>query len=163
MTPIYTCTRCGDTYSELLPRENVALKVGQTSDVYALEGEQTIAYAGDASIAKANLNSIQGTGSKVSYSATRIGFRFRLYGLGIQLRGLEPHRRQHRYLLLVHQQSDLRHVCPGRSRGLRYGLTPFRFLLLPMATTAPGRTFRFPPTAEPGPPLAPIPAAEALR
>ena len=67
---VYTCTRCGDTYSELLPRENVALKVGQTSDVYALEGEQTIAYAGDASIAKANLNSIQGTGSKVSYSAT---------------------------------------------------------------------------------------------
>ena len=44
--------------------------MGQTSDVYALEGEQTIAYAGDASIAKANLNSIQGTGSKVSYSAT---------------------------------------------------------------------------------------------
>lgn len=67
---IYTCTRCGDTYSELLPRENVALKVGETSDVYTLEGEQTVTYAGDASIAKANLNYIQGTGSKVSYSAS---------------------------------------------------------------------------------------------
>ena len=67
---IYTCTRCGDTYSELLTRENVALKVGKTSEVYALEGEQTVAYAGDASIAKANLNYIQGTGASVSYSAT---------------------------------------------------------------------------------------------
>ena len=67
---IYTCTRCGDTYSELLPRENVAMKVGETSDVYTLEGEQTVTHAGDASIAKANLNYIQGTGSKVSYSAS---------------------------------------------------------------------------------------------
>ncbi len=67
---IYTCTRCGDTYSELLTRENVALKVGKTSEVYALEGEQTVAYAGDASVAKANLNYIQGTGASVSYSAT---------------------------------------------------------------------------------------------
>ena len=67
---IYTCTRCGDTYSELLPRENVALKVGQTSDAYTLEGEQTVTHAGDASIAKANLNYVQGTGAEVSYSAT---------------------------------------------------------------------------------------------
>ena len=67
---IYTCTRCGDTYSELLPRENVALKVGKTSEVYTLEGEQTITHAGDAAIAKANLNLVQGTGTAVSYSAT---------------------------------------------------------------------------------------------
>ena len=67
---IYTCTRCGDTYSELLPREDVALKVGQTSDAYTLEGEQTVTHAGDASIAKANLNYVQGTGAEVSYSAT---------------------------------------------------------------------------------------------
>ena len=67
---VYTCTRCGDTYTELLPRENIALKVGGTSDVYTLEGEQTITYAGDAAIAKANLNYVQGTGTAVSYSAT---------------------------------------------------------------------------------------------
>ena len=67
---IYTCTRCGDTYTELLPRENIALKAGETSDVYTLEGEQTVTYAGDAAIAKANLNYIQGTGTAVSYSAT---------------------------------------------------------------------------------------------
>ncbi len=67
---VYTCTRCGDTYTEQLPRENIALKVGQTSDVYTLEGEQTVTHAGDAAIAKANLNYIQGTGTAVSYSAT---------------------------------------------------------------------------------------------
>ncbi len=67
---VYTCTRCGDTYTELLPRENIALKVGETSDVYTLEGEQIVTHAGDAAIAEANLNYIQGTGTAVSYSAT---------------------------------------------------------------------------------------------
>lgn len=67
---VYTCKRCGDSYTELLPRENISLKVGQTSETYTLEGEKTISVEGDSGIAKANLTYSEGTGAEVSYSAS---------------------------------------------------------------------------------------------
>ena len=67
---IYTCTRCGNTYNELLPRETISLKVGQTSQVYTLEGNKSIETAGNSSIAAANLNITEITGVAVPYRAT---------------------------------------------------------------------------------------------
>ena len=67
---IYTCTRCGEQYSELLPRENVSVKTGKTTEAYTLEGEQTFTHTGDATIARGELTVVQGTGTKVSYSAS---------------------------------------------------------------------------------------------
>ena len=67
---IYTCTRCGERYSELLPREYVSLKVGETSGVYMLDGEQTVTKAGNAAVAAANLRTVAGTGTTVSYAAS---------------------------------------------------------------------------------------------
>lgn len=67
---IYTCTRCGERYSELLPREYVSLKVGETSGVYTLDGEQTVTKAGNAAVAAANLRTVAGTGTTVSYAAS---------------------------------------------------------------------------------------------
>lgn len=67
---IYTCTRCGEQYSELLPREYVSVKTGKTTEAYTLEGEQTFTHTGDAAIARGELTVVQGTGTKVSYSAS---------------------------------------------------------------------------------------------
>ena len=67
---IYTCTRCGDQHSELLPREYVSVKTGKTTDAYTLEGEQSFTHTGDAAIARGELTVVQGTGTKVSYSAS---------------------------------------------------------------------------------------------
>ena len=67
---IYTCTRCGEQHSELLPREYVSVKTGKTTDAYTLEGEQTFTHTGDATIARGELTVVQGTGTKVSYSAS---------------------------------------------------------------------------------------------
>lgn len=67
---IYTCTRCGERYSELLPREYVSMKVGETSGVYTLDGEQTVTKAGNAAVAAANLRTVAGTGTTVSYAAS---------------------------------------------------------------------------------------------
>ena len=67
---IYTCTRCGEQYSELLPREYVSVKTGKTTEAYTLEGEQTFTHTGDATIARGELTVVQGTGTKVPYSAS---------------------------------------------------------------------------------------------
>ena len=67
---IYTCTRCGEQHSELLPREYVSVKTGKTTEAYTLEGEQTFTHTGDAAIARGELTVVQGTGTKVSYSAS---------------------------------------------------------------------------------------------
>ena len=67
---IYTCTRCGEQHSELLPREYVSVKTGKTTEAYTLEGEQTFTHTGDATIARGELTVVQGTGTKVSYSAS---------------------------------------------------------------------------------------------
>ncbi len=67
---IYTCTRCGEQHSELLPREYVSVKTGKTTDAYTLEGEQSFTHTGDAAIARGELTVVQGTGTKVSYSAS---------------------------------------------------------------------------------------------
>ena len=67
---IYTCTRCGEQHSELLPREYVSVKTGKTTEAYTLEGEQTFIHTGDAAIARGELTVVQGTGTKVSYSAS---------------------------------------------------------------------------------------------
>ena len=67
---IYTCTRCGEQYSELLPREYVSVKTGKTTEAYTLEGEQTFTHTGDDAIARGELTVVQGTGTKVSYSAS---------------------------------------------------------------------------------------------
>ena len=67
---IYTCTRCGEQHSELLPREYVSVKTGKTTEAYTLDGEQTFTHTGDATIARGELTVVQGTGTKVSYSAS---------------------------------------------------------------------------------------------
>lgn len=67
---IYTCTRCGEQHSELLPREYVSVKTGKTTEAYTLEGEQSFTHTGDAAIARGELTVVQGTGTKVSYSAS---------------------------------------------------------------------------------------------
>ena len=67
---IYTCTRCGEQHSELMPREYVSVKTGKTTEAYTLEGEQTFTHTGDATIARGELTVVQGTGTKVSYSAS---------------------------------------------------------------------------------------------
>ena len=67
---IYTCTRCGEQHSELLPREYVSVKTGKTTEAYMLDGEQTFTHTGDATIARGELTVVQGTGTKVSYSAS---------------------------------------------------------------------------------------------
>ena len=67
---IYTCTRCGEQHSELLPREYVSVKTGKTTEAYTLDGEQTFTHTGDAAIARGELTVVQGTGTKVSYSAS---------------------------------------------------------------------------------------------
>ena len=67
---IYTCTRCGEQHSELLPREYVSVKTGKTTEAYTLEGEQTFTHTGDATIARGELTVVQGTGTRVSYSAS---------------------------------------------------------------------------------------------
>ena len=67
---IYTCTRCGEQYSELLPREYVSVKTGKTTEAYTLDGEQSFTHTGDAAIARGELTVVQGTGTKVSYSAS---------------------------------------------------------------------------------------------
>ena len=67
---IYTCTRCGEQHSELLPREYVSVKTGKTTEAYTLEGEQTFTHTGDAAIARGELTVVQGTGTKVPYSAS---------------------------------------------------------------------------------------------
>lgn len=67
---IYTCTRCGEQHSELLPREYVSVKTGKTTEAYTLEGEQTFTHTGDDAIARGELTVVQGTGTKVSYSAS---------------------------------------------------------------------------------------------
>ena len=67
---IYTCTRCGEQHSELLPREYVSVKTGKTTEACTLEGEQTFTHTGDAAIARGELTVVQGTGTKVSYSAS---------------------------------------------------------------------------------------------
>ena len=67
---IYTCTRCGEQHSEILPREYVSVKTGKTTEAYTLEGEQTFTHTGDATIARGELTVVQGTGTKVSYSAS---------------------------------------------------------------------------------------------
>ena len=67
---IYTCTRCGEQHSELLPREYVSVKTGKTTEAYTLDGEQTFTHTGDAAIARGELTVVQGTGTKVPYSAS---------------------------------------------------------------------------------------------
>ena len=67
---IYTCTRCGEQHSELLPREYVSVKTGKTTEAYTLEGKQTFTHTGDAAIARGELTVVQGTGTKVPYSAS---------------------------------------------------------------------------------------------
>ena len=67
---IYTCTRCGEQHSELLPREYVSVKTGKTTEAYTLEGEQSFTHTGDDAIARGELTVVQGTGTKVSYSAS---------------------------------------------------------------------------------------------
>ena len=67
---IYTCTRCGEQHSELLPREYVSVKAGKTTEAYTLDGEQSFTHTGDAAIARGELTVVQGTGTKVSYSAS---------------------------------------------------------------------------------------------
>ena len=67
---IYTCTRCGEQHSELLPREYVSVKTGKTTEAYMLDGEQSFTHTGDAAIARGELTVVQGTGTKVSYSAS---------------------------------------------------------------------------------------------
>ena len=67
---IYTCTRCGEQHSELLPREYVSVKTGKTTEAYTLDGEQSFTHTGDAAIARGELTVVQGTGTKVSYSAS---------------------------------------------------------------------------------------------
>ena len=67
---IYTCTRCGEQHSELLPREYVSVKTGKTTEAYTLDGEQSFTHTGDAAIARGELIVVQGTGTKVSYSAS---------------------------------------------------------------------------------------------
>ena len=67
---IYTCTRCGEQHSEILPREYVSVKTGKTTEAYTLEGEQTFTHTGDAAIARGELTVVQGTGTKVPYSAS---------------------------------------------------------------------------------------------
>ena len=67
---IYTCTRCGEQHSELLPREYVSVKTGKTTEAYTLDGEQSFTHTGDATIARGELTVVQGTGTKVSYSAS---------------------------------------------------------------------------------------------
>ena len=67
---IYTCTRCGEQHSELLPREYVSVKTGKTTEAYTLDGEQSFTHTGDDAIARGELTVVQGTGTKVSYSAS---------------------------------------------------------------------------------------------
>ena len=67
---IYTCTRCGEQHSELLPREYVSVKTGKTTEAYMLDGEQSFTHTGDDAIARGKLTVVQGTGTKVSYSAS---------------------------------------------------------------------------------------------
>ena len=67
---IYTCTRCGEQHSELLPREYVSVKTGKTTEAYTLDGEQSFTHTGDAAIARGELTVVQGTGTKVPYSAS---------------------------------------------------------------------------------------------
>ena len=67
---IYTCTRCGEQHSELLPREYVSVKTGKTTEAYTLDGEQSFTHTGDDTIARGELTVVQGTGTKVSYSAS---------------------------------------------------------------------------------------------
>ena len=67
---IYTCTRCGEQHSELLPREYVSVKTGKTTEAYTLDGEQSFTHTGDATIARGELTVVQGTGTKVPYSAS---------------------------------------------------------------------------------------------
>ena len=67
---IYTCTRCGEQHSELLPREYVSVKTGKTTEAYTFDGEQSFTHTGDATIARGELTVVQGTGTKVSYSAS---------------------------------------------------------------------------------------------
>lgn len=67
---IYTCTRCGEQHSELLPREYVSVKTGKTTEAYMFDGEQSFTHTGDAAIARGELTVVQGTGTKVSYSAS---------------------------------------------------------------------------------------------
>ena len=67
---IYTCTRCGEQHSELLPREYVSVKTGKTTEAYTLDGEQSFTHTGDAAIARGELTVVQGTGTRVSYSAS---------------------------------------------------------------------------------------------
>ena len=67
---IYTCTRCGEQHSELLPREYVSVKAGKTTEAYTLDGEQSFTHTGEAAIARGELTVVQGTGTKVSYSAS---------------------------------------------------------------------------------------------
>ena len=67
---IYTCTRCGEQHSELLPREYVSVKTGKTTEAYTFDGEQSFTHTGDAAIARGELTVVQGTGTKVSYSAS---------------------------------------------------------------------------------------------
>ena len=67
---IYTCTRCGEQHSELLPREYVSVKTGKTTEAYMLDGERSFTHTGDAAIARGELTVVQGTGTKVSYSAS---------------------------------------------------------------------------------------------
>ena len=67
---IYTCTRCGEQHSELLPREYVSVKTGKTTEAYTFDGEQSFTHTGDAAIARGERTVVQGTGTKVSYSAS---------------------------------------------------------------------------------------------
>ena len=67
---IYTCTRCGEQHSELLPREYVSVKTGKTTEAYTFDGEQSFTHTGDAAIARGELTVVQGTGTKVPYSAS---------------------------------------------------------------------------------------------
>ena len=67
---IYTCMRCGEQHSELLPREYVSVKTGKTTEAYTLDGEQSFTHTGDAAIARGERTVVQGTGTKVSYSAS---------------------------------------------------------------------------------------------
>ena len=46
------------------------MKVGETSGVYTLDGEQTVTKAGNAAVAAANLRTVAGTGTTVSYAAS---------------------------------------------------------------------------------------------
>ena len=115
---IYTCMRCGEQHSELLPREYVSVKTGKTTEAYTLDGEQSFTHTGDAAIARGERTVVQGTVPKLGrlLKAQRLGLRLRLYGRRLQLRRLQTYRRRHLHLLLVHQQPDVRHVCPCRPR-----------------------------------------------